>query len=434
MRITNGIIAKNTQNYIQRSMQKLARTQEMSSTTKKIIRLSDDPNSLSQLLNIRSTVAMNEQYMRNIKDGLSYLDAADTALGTAGSLLQRILEYDVQGSNGTLDENDMAAIGEQIDKMIDELVDIANTTVGGKYIFAGTKNNRPPFERVDDTIIYSGNLDSVNREILDQANYAINVTGFDHVIDLYAPRDGGAGIKSDVLDADGNVVTPGETVAHGDGELVITAGDKEYRVSTYKSDGSPKTYQEIADEITDLGDGLAVEYEAGKKFIIYSNSGTLRVAESADGVLGSSTDYSAHPESADPGMFGCVDEETGTVYGGVFQALFDLRDNLNNGITSVYGDDGELSGGVEYSIGEVYDQIDHLLKFRVQVGARTQHFESVQDQLEDQEVLLNQVMSNLEDVDLAKVTIDLAQNQLAYNASLASGSQILQVSLLNFLK
>lgn len=420
MRITNGIIAKNTQNYIQSSTQKLARTQEMASTTKRIIRLSDDPNALSQLLNVKGTVDMNEQYMRNIDDGLAYLDSADTALGTVGSLLQRILEYDIQGANGTLEEDDMAAIGEQIDKMIDELVDIANTTVGGKYIFAGTKNNRPPFERDGNSIIYTGNLEDVNREILNQANYPINVTGFDDVIDLYAPRDGATGIAS------------GETAANGNGELIITNGDKEYRISTYKPDGiTPKGYDEIAEEIEGLG-GLSVDYEAGKKFIIASNLGPIKVSESTDGILGTSTDFSTNPESAEPGLFGYVDEETGVVYGGIFQTLFDLKDNLNNGITSEYTD-GELSSGVEYSIGEINDQIDHFLRFRVQVGARTQHFESVKSQLKNQEVLLNQVISNLEDADMAKVSIDLAQNKLAYDASLAAGAQIMQTSLLDYL-
>lgn len=319
MRITDVLISRRTQSYIQGAMQRLARTQEMMSTTRKVLRLSDDPPGLSQLLNVRSSMAMSEQYTRNINDGLSYLDAADTALGTAGEILQKALGYAVQGANGIPPE-DMAAIGEQIDKMVDEMVDIANTTVGGKYIFAGTDNSRPPFSRdssqeIDKQIVYQGNLERVSREILDQASYNIDVP---------------AVIKN---------TTP-----------VPTAGVFGY------VNGDP-------DPATD-------------------------------------------------------------VTGGVFEALINLKQHLENG-------DAE---DVNTSIGELNDQHDHLLRYRVQIGARTNHFEAVRDQLGDQEVRMTQVMDNLEGADIARVSIDLARQQLSYQASLAAGAQILQTSLLQFLR
>ncbi|SHE70597.1 flagellar hook-associated protein 3 FlgL [Desulfofundulus australicus DSM 11792] len=319
MRITHMLVARRTQNYIQEAMQRLARTQEQMSTGRRVLRLSDDPPALSQLLNVRAAVERNQQYARNITDGLSYLDGADTALGTAGELIQKALEYAIQGANGTLEKNDMAAIGEQIDKMIDELVDIANTTVGGKYIFAGTKNDRPPFKReVDngvDKIYYQGNLERVSREILDQANYPIDV--------------------------------PAVT-------------------------------------------------------LVDNNSNTL------GGVFG-------EVQSSNNGY---------EVVGGVFQILLALRNSLKAADAS----------GVNDSIGALNTQLDHLLRYRVQVGARTSHFESVRSQLQDQEVRLTQVLSNLEDADVARVAVDLSRQQLAYQAALAAGAKILETSLLDYLR
>lgn len=312
MRITNAMIARRTQNYIQENMSRVARTQEQMSTGRKVLRLSDDPPALSQLLNVRAAVERNQQYMRNITDGLSYLYGADTALGTAGEVLQKALEYAIQGANGTLAPDDMKAIGEQIDKMVDEMVDIANTTVGGKCIFAGTKNSRPPFRREGDTIYYEGDLNRVSREILDQANYPIDV--------------------------------PAVT----------------------RDDNNPNT----------LG-----------------------------------------------GVFGEVNNEY-KVVGGVFQVLLALRDSLKEANAS----------GVNDSIGALNTQLDRLLRYRVQIGARTNHFESVRDQLQDQEVRLTQVLSNLEDADIARVSVDLAREQLTYQAALAAGAKILQISLLDYLR
>ncbi|WP_449240783.1 flagellar hook-associated protein FlgL [Desulfoscipio gibsoniae] len=315
MRVTNGMISRHTQNYIQYGMQRMARAQEMASTTKKIIGLSDDSTAISQLLNVRTNVKLNEQYMRNIDNGLSYLYGADTALHTTGNIIKKAKDYAEQAVNGTLSESDMQAIGEQIDKLLDEMKDITNTSVGGVYIFAGTQNSRPPFEFTRDadnniTITYQGNLERVSREILDQANYAIDIP-------------------------------------------------------------------------------------------------------------------SVNPTGEELGVFGNVDtaDPEKKVTGGVFDALIRLRDNLMNANVE----------GVEQSIGELDDQHNHILRYRVQVGARTNHFESVKDQLGNQELTLNRVISNLEDADLAKVSIELTQQRLVYQASMAAGAQILQVSLLNFL-
>ncbi|WP_027719110.1 flagellar hook-associated protein FlgL [Desulfovirgula thermocuniculi] len=312
MRVTHMQIARRTQNYIQEAMERLARTQEQMSTGKKVLRLSDDPPALSQLLNVRSAVERNQQYARNITDGLSYLYAADTALGTVGEILQKAIEYAIQGANGTLADDDMAAIGEQVDKMIDHLVDVANTTVGGKYIFAGTKNDSPPFERVPntDTIYYYGNSheEQVCREILDQANYPIDIRA-------------------------------------------VTKNSNE------------------------------------------------------------------------PGMFGILDN-TGKVTGGIFDVLFELKNALKNANASK----------INESLGKLYTQLDHVLRYRVQVGARTSHFEAVRDQLQDQELRLNQVLSGLEDADIARVSVDLSRQQLAYQAALAAGARILEVTLLDYLR
>ncbi|NHM28193.1 flagellar hook-associated protein 3 [Desulfofundulus sp. TPOSR] len=420
MRVTHMLVARRTQNYIQDAMQRLARTQEQMSTGRKVLRLSDDPPALSQLLNVRAAVERNKQYMRNITDGLSYLDGADTALGTAGELLQKAIEYAIQGANGTLEPDDMAAIGEQIDKMIDELVDIANTTVGGKYIFAGTKNDQPPFWRDGDKIYYGGNLERVSREILDQANYTIDVPPVTYTtINLGYPLDGGRGIGRD------------ETSAKADGNLIIETS-RNGVVNKFEIPFSAgESYSSIAEKITDMVPGVWATFidDNGPNqnaFIIKSASGTLSVKEASDGTLGASTTFASHPETEDvvPGVFGFYNENSHEVVGGVFEVLMKLAQSLK---------DGDVSG-VHSSIGKLNDQLDHILRYRVQVGARTNHFESVRSQLQDQEVRLTQVLSNLEDADVARVAVDLSRQQLAYQAALAAGARILETSLLDYLR
>jgi flagellar hook-associated protein 3 FlgL len=261
-----------------------------------------------------------EQYNRNIDDGLIYLDMSDTSMGTMGDLLATASEYALQAANGTYSASDRAAIGEQIDKMIDQVVDLGNTTVGGKYIYAGTDNSSPPFQRVGDKIVYSGDTSEIRREVLAGTDYRID--------------------------------SPGITTS-----------------------GLPGVF------------GSAVD----------NGDGTYNVSD------GSTT-----PATGD----------------GIFKVLFDLRNSLNNNDPT----------GIQAGIGELQQETDSLLGYRVQVGARTSHFDTLKSMLLDQEIKLTENLENIEGADMARLSIEYSQQQLTYEAALAAGAKMLQTSLLDFLR
>jgi Bacterial flagellin C-terminal helical region. len=66
--------------------------------------------------------------------------------------------------------------------------------------------------------------------------------------------------------------------------------------------------------------------------------------------------------------------------------------------------------------------------------APQQPFEALEKQLANQEVNLKNSLNNIEGADIAKLSIESAQQELAYNASLAIGANLMQVSLLDFLR
>ncbi|NMB42448.1 MAG: flagellar hook-associated protein FlgL [Firmicutes bacterium] len=318
MRVTNIMIGNSLIRHINSNLNNLSRTHEQLSTGKTILRPSDNPTDISQLLAIKAQKEINKQYTKNINDGLAYLYTADAALGTLGDIVSQANAMGVQGANGTLAQEDMQALAMQIDKMIDQVVDIANVTVGGKYLFAGKTNDKPPFIRFEgqDVIVYQGDLDRIYREIANLSEHTVDAPG---VLDN---SSGSMGVFGNVNGAE-------------------LEGDKAAKVS-----------------------------------------------------------------------------------GGLFDALFALRDALYSGNHEA----------VDSMLGEMQSQLDNVLQHRVTVGARTRHFEAIKDQMIDQEIRLEQVEENLHSADIARLTIDLSQQQLVYQTALASGATILQVSLLNFLK
>ncbi len=348
MRVTNKMVSNNLIANIQNNMQKLARTEEQMSAGSRILRPSDDPSSVSPLLAVKGNIQYNTQYMRNIDDGLSYLYSTDDTLGSVLEVVTTAKTTAVHGANGHLSVEETTALAHQIDKMIDHLVDLANTPVGGKYIFAGRENDQPPFIRQDDKIYYRG------------------------------------------------------------GDIVFDTNTLEY---------SGRVSREILAQSEHTVDAPSVVLNTGG-------------GEPVKGVFGT---VAAGTETINVGG---NDIEVREVDGGIFQVLKELRNALTG--EDVWPPTGSSTAqnqaGIDAANGNLDLEMNNIIAHRVAVGARERHFESVKDQLLDQEVNLTQVQMNIEDIDISRLTIDLAQQLLTYQASLSASSTMLQTSLLNFLK
>ncbi len=430
MRITNRYMSNQMLNSIQSNLSKLARSQEQMATSRSLLRLSDNPNVLGQYMAIKSVLSYNEQYDKNLSDGVSYLEMADTSMGTLGSLLQQTIEYTVQAANGTYNEEDRAAVAAQVDKLIDQVVDLGNSTVGAKYIYAGTQNDDPPFTRTaDGKIIYSGNTQGVYREVVAGSTYRIDTlgvtTGFQikfnnpeaktsndepKIISRQTDRQiyGELMIKvskapsnqveidaSNLVDADGNNLGLGTATVAFTGTEDIELGGSVFGGKL---------------------DGLKIDFEGSNNGAEY----TFRIDDSA-GLYGTARwdDDNDQYVVYDPNNPPAADER------GIFDVLFELKERLS---------DPTKTDLLQDSIEQLNAQHDHTLQMRVAAGARYRHFKSLQDQILDQKVILTGNLKDVEGADMAELSIEYSQQILTYNASLAVGSNIMQTSLLNFLK
>jgi len=75
-----------------------------------------------------------------------------------------------------------------------------------------------------------------------------------------------------------------------------------------------------------------------------------------------------------------------------------------------------------------------VIDARSVIGATQNRIEAATTRLDDLEATGKTVLSDIEDTDLAKALSDLSMQQTAYEAALRSGAQIIQPSLLDFLR
>lgn len=114
------------------------------STGKKINRPSDDPVIAMKGMSYRTEVANVDQFKRNISEMHTWMDTSDDTLDETTQILNRLRDLSVQGSNGTYEENQRAAIANEVDQLKAQLMEAANTKVNNKFIFNGTQTTGVP--------------------------------------------------------------------------------------------------------------------------------------------------------------------------------------------------------------------------------------------------------------------------------------------------
>jgi flagellar hook-associated protein 3 FlgL len=147
VRITQGILTNSMLRNLNQSYTRLGSLQDQLATGKKITKPSDDPVVAMRGISYRGDLNNIEQYKRNIDEVNNYLDSTDIALDQATSALQRMRELTVQASNGVYTDDERANIAKEISQLREQLIDIGNSKVSGKYIFNGTQTTTPPLDR-----------------------------------------------------------------------------------------------------------------------------------------------------------------------------------------------------------------------------------------------------------------------------------------------
>jgi flagellar hook-associated protein 3 FlgL len=166
--------------YLQSVTERMDRIQQELSTGHRIQRASDDPAGAALALGHREAITYETQMRRNLESGVSFLNASEAALGGVTDALQRIRELTVQASTGTLSQPDRTAIAEEVNQLIGQVGQLANTNFGGAYVFSGHQSQTPAYLVTGNpptSVTYQGDAGLRIRRISKQDAVAVNVPG-----------------------------------------------------------------------------------------------------------------------------------------------------------------------------------------------------------------------------------------------------------------
>jgi len=296
LRVTNRMLVDNVLKNINSNLARLQKLEYQQSSGQIVSRPSDDPIRVTQALYMRSNLSEQQQHIKNMEDAKNWVDVSDTALDNASEIIQRANEIAINGANGTLPKEARDALADELDELIDHLVQIANTSHAGRFIFAGTKTTAVPF-----------------------------------------------------------------------------------------------TTEKEADKIT--------------KVIYQGNDGVLDWEVSPDVTLD-------------------VNRPGNEIFDGIFEVLIDLSQDLR---------DANIEG-INDAIENLNTELDNNLSHRAIYGAKYRRMEMAIAQAKTSENNVTELLSNLEDINLAEINMLLSMQSYIYQASLMTAAKVLQPSLVDFMR
>lgn len=139
MIINHNISALNTHRQLGANNNAVSQSLEKLSSGLKINRAGDDAAGLAISEKMRGQIRGLDMAIKNSQDGISLIQTAEGALTETHAILQRMRELTVQAGNvGTQEEDDLSAIQEEIQNLLDELDGISERTAfNGKNLLNG---------------------------------------------------------------------------------------------------------------------------------------------------------------------------------------------------------------------------------------------------------------------------------------------------------
>lgn len=424
MRITNSMMIYNMMNNLGNNLQRLDKYQQQLATGKVINVPSDDPIVAARALKLRTDVSQIGQYRRNVDDANSWMDITETTLAHIGEVLQRARELAVEGANGSMTQSDMQNILEEVEQLKTQLIQLGNTAYAGRFIFSGYSTDKKLLNDdgtfAIDVISINDPVNNIKREDI---NYEI---GVQDSININVP---GGEIFNLGQDAIGSAATSGQTTGMFDiASLVIDASNNTLNLTVDGENVSitipPATYPDAA------ALAAAIQTEVNNATMIAADITVTNVGDKLKFVSGSTGDESAilidAASSAVVNLgLGMNVQKNGTFSTG------GLIKHFNDYIAVLAAGDFNAVGQI---IADLDADINNVSRARADVGARMNRLELTQNRLENDYVSFTKLMSQNEDVDMARTIMNLKNEENVYNASLSGGARIIQPSLVDFLK
>lgn len=200
MRVTNSTVSENIVDQIQRLSTQQAKLQNQVSTGQRIFQPEDDPAAVARVLDLQAEQRNIAQYSSNAARALQISQASFSGLQSIKTVSDRANQIATLGG-GALNASQSAAYASEVNQLIEQTVQSANSKFGNDYLYAGTAVDTVPFVAARDaqgnvtSVTYAGNTNQSAVPLSETATVTPNTSGAtnlsirDFINQLVALRD-----------------------------------------------------------------------------------------------------------------------------------------------------------------------------------------------------------------------------------------------------
>lgn len=402
MRISTNTIYETGTSLMLQQQENLIKTQQQISTERRILTPSDDPIAAAQALNITQSASMNKQFSVNRAGASSSLRLEENVLSEVKNLLDRAQDLAISAGNAARTDADRKIVATELRSQLESLVGLANSTdENGQYLFSGYQANTKPFVQTGLNVQYLGDQGQRLSQVGPARQLAISDSGtdiFERIKNgnvVFTTAADSLNIGTGTIDK-GSVITPASLTGDNyDITFNVAAG-----VTTY--------------DIVNTTTGLPVSSANP-----YAGSSTI-------GFDGIQLNIKGNPENGDKFTISPSSNQS------IFKTVSDLITALE---TPSSGQPGgtRLTNNLSTAIQNISNSIEHVLTKQSSIGARMLEIDTLESVGSDQNIQFEDLLSQLQDVDMAKAISDFQRQQLYLQAAQQSYIKISGLSLFNYI-
>jgi flagellar hook-associated protein 3 FlgL len=414
------------------NLQNMQTIQQQMATGKNFSKPSDDPFGVADSMQMNTAINANKQYNTNITNVSNWLNTTDTALGELDNVYQSIRENLVSSGNAAYSSSDLQSIKDQVNQQVGQIAQILNTNFNGQYIFGGSQADSKPMGTTVDAngnteltyIDKNGNsiqqLPTVASQTVTPANWSGKSITFQ-----VTPSGGGSAVSGTItLDTFQSNATVSDVVKD------ITS-----KLNSY-STGTPPT-NPLAGEID-----VSATSTGAIKFTSLT-SDTVNITST--GGISDLSSVAANTQLSSAQLDNIASSRKTEISQGVPVTYnvsatdvlnFGSSNNLSTLLKTIVSDldSSNTSSLTGQDLTNLDSAMSQLLSVRSQVGAKQNAMTSAQNRNQQSNTDMTNILSSLEDVDMTKETMNYANAQTVYMASLETSAKVIEPTLMDYLK
>ena len=249
MRVSTNQIFLQSRQYMSSNSSDLNEQVAYLSSGKRVLTAKDDAVSYGTLTGYKNELSSIEQYNRNIIQAENRNTLVEGSFSTSQDILNQVKTTFIQANNGSMSDDDRQALAEQLKQNLQELLDVANARdETGGYVFSGYQIDKQPFLlQPDNTVLYQGDDGVRELKISNSVEVPLNQPGDEAFLKVanpigdfvgsYTINEGGASVNRAVIVDRGNYVDGANYTfdfrdVNGDGALELTVTDNAAAVLT----------------------------------------------------------------------------------------------------------------------------------------------------------------------------------------------------------